>query len=220
METNTFLKGVLSDEGYYCVFAFRTNDDRRVQKFYDSIDALIQAAEDFDSQGYDAYFALATFNEDNSRKVTNVKHLKSFFLDLDCGPSKDFTNQTEAINELRKFCGKLSLPKPLMVNSGRGIHAYWPLTERVCLDDWLPVAEALKKQCAQHGLLADPAVTSDAARILRVPSTHNYKSDPPSEVVCLEKGSLTPVNFDVFSEKLGGGIITPPTRFSGYRTVK
>ena len=65
METNTFLKGVLSDEGYYCVFAFRTNDDRRVQKFYDSIDALIQAAEDFDSQGYDTYFALSTFNEDN-----------------------------------------------------------------------------------------------------------------------------------------------------------
>ena len=212
METNTFLKGVLSDEGYYCVFAFRTNDDRRVQKFYDSIDALIQAAEDFDSQGYDTYFALSTFNEHNSRKVINVKYLKSFFLDLDCGPSKDFTNQREAIDELRSFCGRLSLPKPLMVSSGRGIHAYWPLTEHVCLDDWLPVAEALKKQCAKHGLAADPAVTADAARILRVPSTHNYKDDPPSEVVCLEKGKLTPVNFDVFSEKLGGGIIIPPTK--------
>ena len=169
METKTFLEGVLSDEGYYCVFAFRTNDDRRVQKFYDSIDALIEAAHDLNKEGYDTYFALGAFNEDNSRKVTNVKYLKSFFLDLDCGPSKDFANQTEAIDALRKFCGTLSLPKPLLVNSGRGIHAYWPLTERICLDDWLPVAEQLKQLCAKHKLLADPAVTADAARVLRVP---------------------------------------------------
>ena len=68
-----------------------------VRQFFDSVDDLIDAAQDFDTKGYDVYFALASFKEANSRKVDNVQHLKSFFLDLDCGPSKDFVSQTEAI---------------------------------------------------------------------------------------------------------------------------
>ena len=146
MDVKSFLKGVLSGEGHYCVFASRTSDDRRTQKFYDSIYQVIDAAENLDAEGYDAYYALATFNEAGSRKVDNVKHLNALFLDLDCGASKDYATQADAISALRAFCGKLSLPKPVMVNSGRGVHVYWMLDAPVCLDDWLPVAERLKKR--------------------------------------------------------------------------
>ena len=93
METKKFLSKALGSEGFYCVFAFRTKDDRRIQKFYDSIDAVIDATANLDAEGYDAYFALATFEESNSRKAVNVKQLRSFFLDLDCGPSKDYQTQ-------------------------------------------------------------------------------------------------------------------------------
>ena len=55
MDVKSFLKGVLSGEGHYCVFASRTSDDRRTQKFYDSIDKVIDAAENLDAEGYDAY---------------------------------------------------------------------------------------------------------------------------------------------------------------------
>ena len=196
METRTFLKSVLANEGYYCVFASRTKDDRRVQKFYESIDQVANSAQDLDAEGYDAYYALATFNEAGSRKVDNVKYLNALFLDLDCGASKDYATQSDALVALRAFCEKLSLPKPVMVNSGRGVHVYWMLDAPVGLDDWLPVAERLKKLCVDNNLLADPAVTADAARVLRIPTTHNHKDDPPSPVRFFFEHTIKPVNFD------------------------
>ena len=213
METKTFLKAVLANEGYYCVFASRTKDDRRVQKFYGSIDQVVDSAQNLDAEGYDAYYALATFNEAGSRKVDNVKHLNSVFLDLDCGASKDYATQADAISALKLFCKKLSLPKPVMVNSGRGVHVYWPLQDAVALDDWLPVAERLKKLCADHGLLADPAVTADAARVLRIPTTHNHKDTPPAPVGFFFENTIKPVDFDAFSELLGNDPIPTPKRY-------
>ncbi len=210
MKTEDFLRRVLGEDGHYCLFSFRTKDDKRIQKFYSSVGDMADAARDLDSKGYDAYFALSTFKETNSRKVDNVHQLKSFFLDLDCGVTKDYPDQDAALVALKKFCNTLSLPKPKLVNSGRGIHAYWFLSEPVGLDDWLPVAERLKKLCAEHGLLADPSVTADAARVLRVPTTHNYKTNPPSPVEFLADDHPDNVNFDKFSTLLGGGLIPVP----------
>ena len=212
MNTENFLRKTLGDEGHYCLFSFRTKDDKRIQKFYTSIGDMADAARDLDSKGYDAYFALSTFNESNSRKVSNVKQLKSFFLDLDCGETKDYPNQDEALKALQGFCKTLSLPKPKLVNSGRGIHAYWFLSEAIGIDDWLPVAERLKKLCGEHKLLADPAVTADAARVLRVPTTHNYKTTPPSRVEFLASDIPEALDFDKFSALLGGGMIPVPKR--------
>jgi hypothetical protein len=212
METKTFLKSVLGDEGFYCVFAYRPKDNRRIQKFYSSIDAVVDTATQLDADGFDVYFALATFEDGNSRKVNNVKQLKSLFLDLDCGPSKDFATQKDAINALRAFCKEYSLPRPTMINSGRGVHVYWPLTETVGYANWFPVAERLKLACAEKGFMADPAVTSDAARVLRVPKTHNFKTEPPAEVCPFGVEPITPVDFDQFAEKIGGFVIPVPTK--------
>jgi len=212
METKEFLQRALGEGGFYCVFASLGSENRRVQKFYNSIDAVLTKAQELDEAGFDAYFALATFEEAGSRKVANVKELRAFFLDLDCGPSKDYENQNEAMLALREFCKKLDLPKPLLVNSGRGIHVYWFLSEPVSMDEWLPVAETLKRLCADHNLLADPAVTSDAARVLRVPHTHNHKTDPPVSVSFFGTDVPKPVDIDVFKEYLGAELIPVPTR--------
>ena len=212
METAIFLKEALPESGSYCVFASNTSADRRSQQFFGSVDDLIDAAQDFDAKGYDVYFALASFKEANSRKVDNVQHLKSFFLDLDCGPSKDFVSQTEAISQLKAFCKQFKLPRPLMVNSGRGIHVYWVLSEAVPTDDWLPVALKLKQLCADNNFLADPAVTADAARVLRVPTTHNYKPEVPAEVDFVGTHLPTLVDFDLFSRLLGNDPIPVPTK--------
>ena len=214
MQVEDFLRRVLGEDGHYCLFSFRTKDDRRVQKFYTSVGDMADAARDLDSKGYDSYFALSTFKETNSRKVGNVHQLKSFFLDLDCGATKDYPDQDKALVALQGFCKTLSLPKPKLVNSGRGVHAYWFLSESIGLDDWLPVAERLKKLCAEHGLLADPAVTADAARVLRVPTTHNYKTDPPSPVEFFGDDHPDDVDFDKFSTLLGGGLIPVPKKMT------
>ena len=44
METTEFLQGVLSSNGNYCVFAARAKDNIRIQKFYDTIEEVEQAA--------------------------------------------------------------------------------------------------------------------------------------------------------------------------------
>jgi len=212
METKEFLQRALGEGGFYCVFASLGSENRRVQKFYDSIDAVLTKAQELDEAGFDAYFALATFEEAGSRKVTNVKELRTFFLDLDCGPSKDYENQNEAMLALRGFCKKLDLPKPLLINSGRGIHVYWFLSEPISMEEWLPVAETLKRLCAEHNLLADPSVTADAARVLRVPRTHNHKPDPPVSVSFFGSDVPKPLDIDVFKEYLGAELIPVPTR--------
>ena len=212
MQTKDFLERVLHSEGWYCLLALKPKQDKRVQQFYESINELIDAAREFDDSGYDTYFALATFKESGSRRVDNVSRIQSFFLDLDCGPSKDFVDQVEALTALRKFHKELHLPKPLIISSGRGIHAYWCLEESVILEDWFPVAERLKQLCAEHKFAADPAVTSDAARVLRVVRTHNHKTDPPTQVLQLGVDIPPLVDFDKFSELLGAGSVALPNK--------
>lgn len=186
----------------YCVWANRISDGRKVQKFYPTIDALIHAAHNLDSEGYDAYFALGTFDDSGSRVASHVRQLRAFFLDLDCGPTKDYATQTEALAALRTFCKQAKLPRPTLINSGRGVHVYWRLVSPISRETWHPVAERLKALCKRNGLHADPVVTADAARVLRVPGTHNHKDEPPTEVVVVgEIGGA--VEFVEFSNMIG-----------------
>lgn len=207
MDTKTFLRTILGDAGFYCATGIeelhgeKRDPDIR-QTFYTEIDDALAAANSYCSAGYNAYFALATFVESGSRRAANVHQLRSFFLDLDCGPGKDYPTQSDALTGLRNFCKVLKLPKPLLVNSGRGIHVYWPLVEPVAADIWIPVAERLKELCVDHGLFADPAVTSDSARVLRVPGTLNFKDTPPQSVSVIG-GMVECVTFDSFRDLLG-----------------
>jgi hypothetical protein len=200
MQTETFLQTVLGDEGHYCLTAIK--DGKVKQQFYSTIVDLVSSAADFDRRGGDAYFALATFNESGSRKADNVKMLRSFFIDLDCGPTKEYPSQKEALTALQVFCKSQSMPKPTIVNSGRGIHAYWPLSEPVTFSQWEPAANKFKQLCLSNGLKIDPVVTADAARILRVPGTHNHKDATPKRVSLLGTTGR-PVSFQDFCLKVG-----------------
>jgi hypothetical protein len=206
MNTRLFLDRVLSGEGFYCLLARKRTSN--IQKFYSSVGELLQAAQKFDSEGYDSYYALSTFEEEGSRRGHNVASISSFFLDLDCGEGKDYPNQREAMEGLKSFCHNLSLPRPTIINSGRGLHVYWTLHEPVTPKEWLPVAQQLKEICVIKGLRADSAVTADMSRVLRVPDTHNYKQDPPLPVGFICEGDS--VNYDVFYEFIGGDALSAP----------
>jgi len=181
MDTKKFLSSVLGHKGVYCTVGIKGG--RVSQRFHTSIEDVVVAAEQLDQNGQDAYFALATFEDATSRKSDNVATLKSLFLDLDCGANKPYASQLDAIKALQEFCRTSRIPKPsIIVNSGRGVHVYWVLDRECGRDEWLPLAEKLKAACVQDGLHADPTVTADAARILRIPNTHNYKNSPPFDV--------------------------------------
>jgi hypothetical protein len=82
------------------------------------------------------------------------------------------------------------------------VHAYWVLPESIPKDMWLPVANRLKAVCTERSLYADPACTTDAARILRVPETTNFKNpDAPLPVEYISGDGL--IDLFEFAKALG-----------------
>ena len=201
---NLFLSAVLADQGLYCVVGLKKGTPR--QQFVSSLDEVNTLVDSLLDQGFDAYFGCAKFETDEGRTAKNAKWFKSFWLDLDCGEGKPYEGQAQALVGLRDFCKATGMPKPTIVNSGRGVHVYWTLTDVVSYNEWKPVAEALKKLCAANNLHADPAVTADAARILRVPDTLNFKNPTEPYTVVLMSTS-EPISYTEFKDKTGADIL-------------
>jgi hypothetical protein len=201
MTRTELLSTVLSADGWYCVVGLKKTGHPR-QVFVEDMQGVEAAVQTLLDDGFDVYFACAKYEVEGSRTNDNVKNIKSFWLDVDCGAGKPYADQAEGLEALKKFCKTVGLPRPTIVNSGRGLHVYWPLTEAVTRREWVAVAKHLKTLCAQHEFEADPARTADAASILRMPETFNHKSDPPMDVnVMLDSATETP--FDEIKTILG-----------------
>jgi hypothetical protein len=184
---NDFLGLVLSplkDGEHYCSWGNKKeNDETRVrQQFAASIEELSAQVDGLQAEGYNAFYGMAKYGpKDNGRYATNAISLKSFFLDLDCGPTKPYATLSEGLAALKNFCKATKLPKPTIVRSGHGAHVYWVLEEPMLRQDWKPYAERLKDLCEEHKFDIDRAVPADAARVLRVPETNHLK-DPTNPI--------------------------------------
>lgn len=215
-----FLDRILCESGPYCLWtARRVMDDAgrptkelssRRQEFFDDVPALMARAYKHLSDDREVYFAMASFKDGSAREAENVAALKCFFFDLDCRPGKEYDNKTDAINALRDFCMRNALPKPVLVDSGGGIHGYWVLDRAVPYAEWAPVAEQYKAACAQQGFRMDMAVPADAARILRLPGTLNFKDAPASPVTTLVD-SRAVLSFEEFASKFDSVVVAPKT---------
>jgi hypothetical protein len=194
------LEKILPSEGHYCLVGLKTGVSPR-QSFHDTLEELQVGAENLLADLFNVYYGCATFENKSSRTQENAKWFKSFWLDLDCGKGKPFANQGEALLALKKFCESNRLPAPTLISSGRGIHTYWTLLEAISQEQWKPTADRLKALCKECGFEADPAVTADCARILRVPDTLNFKDEPPQKVLVLREGK--DVDFVKLSNMLG-----------------
>ena len=209
MNNLDFLRQILGDEGFYCIVGLKKDSDKPIQKFYPKLEDAFTVAENLKNDGYDAYYALATFEDGKSRKTNNVKQLRSLFLDLDCGTGKAYDTQQEAIEALKNFCKASGMPKPTLVNSGGGVHVYWPLENPITKEEWLPLAEKLKSMCDDFDLYADPVVTADSVRILRVPGTFNYKELTPRPVELVgPPGNIN--TYEALKDIIGEPVLTKP----------
>lgn len=184
-----FLAVVLpsSGHGHYCVAELTTK--RKQHIFQETLTALSNPIDRFIERKLDTYMALATFAGDSEgRKATNAAFMRSIFIDIDCNhkldlPGEDGTVKAKAypsskaaVQALASFLeesGLSALGDPLLVSSGGGVHAYWPLTDDVAIEDWRPVAENFKSLCVQYRLGIDPTVTADPARVMRLPGSVN-----------------------------------------------
>src|SRR5208283_1538708 len=95
----------------------------------------------------------------------------------------------EALEVVLKFVHAAQLPFPTaLVCSGGGWHVYWISDKPLTVPEWKTYAEGLYALALKHGLKCDP-VTTDAARILRVPGTFNHKTAPPKPVTLRHLGA-------------------------------
>lgn len=163
-------------------------------------DALI---EQYVEAGRNVFFGVAKYKTGENRTKENVLGLKAFWLDVDCGPTKaepdpntgrpdGYVDQMAALKALRKFCKTVGLPTPTIVNSGGGIHAYWPLEQEISRAEWEPVAERFKEVCRTQNFYVDDKVF-EVARILRVPGTFNFKEEEPRPVQIIHVGEVTTI---------------------------
>lgn len=204
------LNAVQPAEGWYAIVGIK-GDTPTKQYLVETRQEADDIAAKLVQQQRNVFFGVAKYKDDSSRKKTNVLALKAFWLDIDCGPTKaainpktgrpdGYADQGAGLTALKKFCAHVGLPKPIIVNSGRGLHVYWPLTQEVTTQEWEPVAARLRDLCVTHDLYVDPAVF-ETARILRIPGTFNFKDDPATEVKVMTVGQ--PVDLATLISTLG-----------------
>ena len=104
----------------------------------------------------------------------------------------------ESIDQLAGFS-----PQPaIVVRSGRGLHAYWPLAAPLSREP----LERANRRLAYRLDACQSAVTNIAA-ILRPPGTANFKYEPPAPVVLAR---FTGERFP--AREVAGGLADPPGR--------
>ena len=193
MNNIDLLDRVLPSGGWYAVLGIKGKSV--LQELVQTREEVAEYTQRYMDAGRDVYFGCSKFATDENRTKDNVLAIKSFWLDIDCGEKKaelnpktgrpdGYVDQAAGLQALKDFCNTIGLPRPVLVNSGRGIHAYWPLTKEVTRAEWEPVANRLNELCVIHKFYVDAQVF-EAARILRIPGTKNFKDDPAKDVVFL-----------------------------------
>lgn len=173
---------------------------------------------DMDGEGKTVYYALAGFAEPTPAidKRTGLPKLrkngqpkmdmrtaklaiaaKAVWCDLDCDPKKaevglGYTNKKEAMVDIIRFCKEAHLSAPVMVDSGGGLHCYWPFTKDVPAATWHKVARMWRQVLVAYGVRSDPSRDMDIASVLRPPHTHNRKTDTPRLVRVINKEPPAP----------------------------
>lgn len=194
MNTLKFLQTILPEEGFKFVGLGRVGRDGIEHKAYESLELMAQAIESYDAQNnlivYHAccsYKAASYEAEVNGvtktkfRGAQNWDKAKSFWIDIDCGEDKaeegkGYLNKTEAAKAILGFCQTYQFTKPMLVDSGGGLHCYWPLTKPIGPNSWRTIANEFKAALNAAGLLVDPTRTADISSILRPAGTHNRKA--------------------------------------------
>jgi len=201
-----FYEKALPSQGVYCVASVKNKKLRH--HFAETLDEAIDTIENLKNNGYDLFIAMGTF-EGHSRKAEDCIYQRSFFIDLDVGaltddegnPTGKYEDKDKALEALQKLLDETGLPEPIVTDSGGGIHAYWPFDRDIPRDEWKPYAEKFKALCLST-VSIDPAVSADAARILRCPETFNHKSEPKRET-CFMVDEFPVYDWDEMKEFFG-----------------
>lgn len=115
------------------------------------------------------------------RSGDNATRLRTLWLDVDVKEGAFLTTEAAmtAFGTWRRAAG-MPLPSLLVMTGSGGFHAHWVLEEPLQVHEWLPLAHALVNCTkALNFTPLDTGVSTDTARLLRLPDTLNCKWTPP-----------------------------------------
>jgi hypothetical protein len=148
-------------------------------------DMVNTATEICTTTNHNVYYCLSLQAEPGGkRNKDNALKLKSIWLDIDVKDKEDtYKSLQEADSAVAEFVKRHGLPTPnAVVRSGGGLHVYWISDQPLGVDEWRAYASGLRSLALESRLKCDAGVTTDPARVLRIPGTKNFKTDPPKPV--------------------------------------
>ena len=215
MDALTFLKTILPEDGYKFVGLSRAGSSGIAHKAYASLETMAEAIASYNEQtNLTVYHACAAYKEPSYEALVNGEtkkkyrgepnwfRAKAFWADIDCGETKalegkGYVTKRDAAVAIVGFCRTHGFPDPMLVDSGGGIHCYWPLTQSIGPNSWRTMASGFKSSLAAAGLLVDPTRTADLSSVLRPVGSHNRKPgrDPRQVKVLREGVAVSPKDF-------------------------
>jgi hypothetical protein len=195
-----FYEKALPAQGVYCVALINPESGRTRHEYAHSLEELFGVLDRCSQQTESNVYVTPCSFGDEARTASNAVFSRSFFVDLDVNHGKVcYTSKEEAASALDEFLEESELPPPVRIDSGGGLQAYWLFEEDVAIEDWKVYAAKFKQYCSDKGLLIDPAVTADAARVMRCPGTLNLRTQTQAAVLSSE---IDQYDFGAFKEFL------------------
>jgi hypothetical protein len=205
MTLEQFFRLILPDEGVYC---FAVIDSPRIEHvFLDTLEDLMGIG-DAVAIPANHYFTPFKMREPTNRTQVNALKGKSFWLDIDVGKANEKTSYPTAeaaCEAIAAFLESTGLPEPLRVNSGNGIHLYWPLNKELDPTTWKPLAHRLQDLAKRAGMKVDTSCTTDCARLMRYPTSLNYADKANPKPTSIITDTYEPVDLYEFAALLGVG---------------
>lgn len=199
-----FYTTILPQQGVYCVATINAETKAVKHQYGESLEELFTIINKVKKQSEtthdNIYVTPATF-EGFRRKADECLFIKTFFIDVDTHGSGSYSTKEEAFKAIDYLLEKTGLPDPIIVDSGGGVHAYWVMDIDISYEEWKPYAEKFKELCAKH-IKIDLSVTSDAARLMRCPTTFNYRYEIPFQAKVISNEFFT-YEFEEFKDFLG-----------------
>ena len=184
MELRAFLSLVLPVEDNYVLFVARPGG-RNYNQNCATIDETCAVVEKLDSTAATVYLAVGKYaNNTEVQESGRVKTLrtkehatkfKSLCVDVDVKAGSTYENQADAVAAVHAACQQCALPEPVYVDSGYGVHCWWPLTQSIPARTWEMLATALQGALQSGGVDLDTSKVKDLSMVLRPVGSHNKK---------------------------------------------
>lgn len=211
MNMQQFFERVLPEEekgNYYCVTHF-SNTFHKGTEFRESKQDIVDIVKGWENsknpltRQTEKYIGMASLSSSKARNQQNAVSNKSLFIDIDCkglttakeGKEYNYDSKEKALKDLNRFLQVTGLPKPLILDSGYGLHVHWVLSKSIPSVEWKTLATSLKRLTHKYDLHNDRGLSTNEVCLLRIPETHNYKNkEDIKEVKVIQEGDITDVD--------------------------